>query len=72
MLKLGNAVAKCVHDAFKLLPAKSKPRTYTDGSREWVPLSGIVLSRPSTQNDVKCKDEETETVEEVLTCVSLG
>jgi len=70
MLKLGNAVAKCVHDAFRLLPAKSKPRRYPDGSREWVPLSGIVLSIPSTANDVTCKEEDS--LEEVLTCVSLG
>jgi tRNA-specific adenosine deaminase 1 len=70
MLKLGNAVTKCVHDAFRLLPAKAKPRSYPDGSREWVPLSGFVLSRPRTSKDVTCKDEDS--VEEVLTCVSLG
>jgi len=70
MLKLGNAVAKCVHDAFRLLPTKAKPRVYPDGAREWVPLSGIVLSRPRKSEDVTCNDEDP--IEEVLTCVSLG
>jgi hypothetical protein len=30
---------------FDDLPAKSKPRIHPDGSREWVPMSAIVLVR---------------------------
>jgi len=41
-------VANCVLSAFNALPAKRKPRKREDGSREWVPLSGIVLSRGTT------------------------
>ncbi|KAK3078384.1 hypothetical protein LTS18_007641 [Coniosporium uncinatum] len=38
-------VAGCVLSAFNALPAKRKPRQREDGAREWVPLSGIVLSK---------------------------
>ncbi|KAF2817621.1 uncharacterized protein BDZ99DRAFT_493398 [Mytilinidion resinicola] len=39
-----DAIAACVLAAFEALPAKRKPRPRGDGTREWVPLSGIVLS----------------------------
>lgn len=32
-----------IHQKFHSLPTKSKPRTYTNGIQEWVPLSGIVV-----------------------------
>lgn len=32
-----------IHEKFHGLPRKSKPRTFTNGSQEWVPLSGIVV-----------------------------
>ncbi|KAL2350901.1 adenosine deaminase/editase [Cryomyces antarcticus] len=38
-------VADCVLSTFASLPAKYKPRALAPGSREWVPLSGIVLSK---------------------------
>jgi len=38
-------IAECVLSRFDSLPAKRKPRDREDGGREWVPLSGIVLSR---------------------------
>jgi hypothetical protein len=40
-----DAIADCVLEAFAQLPDKRKPRLRTDGSREWVPLSGIVLAK---------------------------
>lgn len=38
-----DAIADCVLSTFDGLPDKRKPRPRNDGSREWVPLSGIVL-----------------------------
>ncbi|KAF2249097.1 hypothetical protein BU26DRAFT_427585 [Trematosphaeria pertusa] len=38
-----DAIANCVLSAFDELPEKRKPRPRGDGSREWVPLAGIVL-----------------------------
>jgi hypothetical protein len=40
-----DAIADCVLATFHQLPDKRKPRPRNDGSREWVPLSGIVLSK---------------------------
>ncbi|OCL08391.1 hypothetical protein AOQ84DRAFT_340437 [Glonium stellatum] len=40
-----DAIADCVLSTFDSLPAKRKPRQRDDGAREWVPLSGIVLSK---------------------------
>lgn len=40
-----DAIADCVLAAFDQLPAKRKPRPRHDGSKEWVPLAGIVLSK---------------------------
>ncbi|KAF2403617.1 tRNA-specific adenosine deaminase [Trichodelitschia bisporula] len=52
----GNDVARCVLRAFETLPAKRKPLPRGNGVREWVPLSGIVLTRGNGP----------------MTCVSLG
>jgi len=41
----GDAIADCVLSAFYRLPAKAKPRVHLGGSREWVPLAGIVALR---------------------------
>ncbi|KAI1519907.1 Adenosine-deaminase domain containing protein [Pyrenophora tritici-repentis] len=38
------AIADCVLEAFDRLPDKRKPRSRNDGSREWVPLAGIVTT----------------------------
>lgn len=48
MTPSADAVADCVLATFEQLPDKRKPRPRTDGSREWVPLSGIVLSQGNT------------------------
>ncbi|KAF3006591.1 hypothetical protein E8E13_007046 [Curvularia kusanoi] len=45
MTPSADAIADCVLQTFERLPDKRKPRSRSDGSREWVPLSGIVLSR---------------------------
>ncbi|KAF2101278.1 adenosine-deaminase domain-containing protein [Rhizodiscina lignyota] len=41
---LPDDIANCVLAAFEALPPKFKPRERAQGKREWVPLSGIVLS----------------------------
>ncbi|EAT80755.1 hypothetical protein SNOG_11711 [Parastagonospora nodorum SN15] len=40
-----DAIADCVLATFDQLPDKRKPRPRNDGSKEWVPLAGIVLSK---------------------------
>ncbi|KAF1958332.1 hypothetical protein CC80DRAFT_409330 [Byssothecium circinans] len=40
-----DAIADCVLDTFDKLPEKRKPRVRAEGSREWVPLAGIVLAK---------------------------
>ena len=39
-----NDIADIVLNAFRNLPVKAKPRSYPNGTREWVPLSGVVIS----------------------------
>lgn len=45
--KTGDEIASCVLETFHKLSAKRKPLQRPDGSREWVPLSGIVLAKGS-------------------------
>jgi len=45
MLSLEDRIAELVCAQFEKLPAKSKPTNSEDGTRGWVPLSGIVLLR---------------------------
>ncbi|KAI9679836.1 MAG: hypothetical protein M1817_004850 [Caeruleum heppii] len=56
MSSFEDSIAATVHRAFDALPTRCKPRPRPDGTREWVPLSGIVLARGR----------------EDLTCASLG
>ncbi|KAL9087559.1 MAG: hypothetical protein Q9159_003575 [Coniocarpon cinnabarinum] len=42
-----NYLADAVLRAFGALPNKAKPRVHPDGSREWTPLAGIVISSPA-------------------------
>jgi hypothetical protein len=44
MSKFAERVACLVLSTFNSLPQKSKPRTHPDGSREWIPMTGIVLA----------------------------
>ncbi|EEQ83761.2 tRNA-specific adenosine deaminase [Blastomyces dermatitidis ER-3] len=57
---LGSRIARLVHSHFDALPKRSKPTIHPDGSREWVPLSGIVLVTGEN------------TREEILTCVAIA
>ncbi|KNG86618.1 putative tRNA-specific adenosine deaminase [Aspergillus nomiae NRRL 13137] len=52
-------IARLVHAHFDGLPARSKPSIRPDGTREWIPMSGIVI--------VKGED----TPDEELTCVAV-
>jgi hypothetical protein len=45
MLIDANDIADCVLATFDQLPEKRKPRPRNDGSKEWVPLAGILLSK---------------------------
>ena len=36
-------IARLVHAHFDGLPARSKPSIRPDGTREWIPMSGIVI-----------------------------
>ena len=40
---LEDRVVTAIHEKFYTLPMKSKPRSFTNGIQEWVPLSGIVV-----------------------------
>lgn len=40
---LEDRVVIAIHEKFSTLPTKSKPRTSTNGTCEWVPLSGFVV-----------------------------
>jgi len=53
MIADGDNVADCVLAAFDKLPTKFKPRVYPNGSKEWVPLAGIVLSL-GTEGGLQC------------------
>jgi tRNA-specific adenosine deaminase 1 len=45
MASLEERISILALQTFDTLPTKSKPRIYPDGSREWVPMSAIVLVR---------------------------
>lgn len=69
-------VATKVLDQFALLPERSKPRIFPNGTREWTPISGVVLARgPLLQAPcLNMTDQklDRETPNEQLTCVSIG
>ncbi|KAJ6036574.1 hypothetical protein N7540_000853 [Penicillium herquei] len=56
---LPSRIASLVHDHFDALPNRSKPTIFPDGSREWVPMTGIVA--------VKGEDTPSES----LHCISI-
>ncbi|KAF7504682.1 hypothetical protein GJ744_001963 [Endocarpon pusillum] len=57
---LEERIAAVALHTFDDLPKKSKPRSHAHGSREWVPMSAVVLVR------------DANSVSEKLTCVSLA
>src|SRR3954470_8613221 len=42
---LTEQIAHLALDTFDKLPSKCRPRTMADGSREWTPMSAIILYR---------------------------
>ncbi|KAJ5713727.1 uncharacterized protein N7483_010908 [Penicillium malachiteum] len=56
---LPSRIASLVHDHFDALPNRSKPTIFPDGSREWIPMTGIVA--------VKGEDTPSES----LHCISI-
>lgn len=40
---LPSRIATLVHAHFDALPSRSKPSIFPDGSREWIPMTGIVV-----------------------------
>jgi tRNA-specific adenosine deaminase 1 len=40
---LPSRIASLVHAHFDALPTRSKPSIFPDGSREWIPMTGIVV-----------------------------
>ncbi|CAG7958275.1 unnamed protein product [Penicillium nalgiovense] len=56
---LSSRIASLVHAHFDALPTRSKPTIFPDGSREWIPMTGIVA----------VKGENTPS--ESLTCISV-
>ncbi|KAJ5973677.1 hypothetical protein N7481_010887 [Penicillium waksmanii] len=40
---LPSRIASLVHAHFDALPTRSKPSIFPDGSREWIPMTGIVI-----------------------------
>lgn len=42
---LAERIAKVVHAHFDALPARSKPILRDDGTREWIPMCGVVVVR---------------------------
>lgn len=50
---LPSRIAALVHSHFDALPSRSKPSIFPDGSREWVPMTGIVAVK-----GIYLKDQE--------------
>lgn len=40
---LPSRIASLVHAHFDALPTRSKPSIFPGGSREWIPMTGIVI-----------------------------
>lgn len=47
---LPSRIAALVHAQFNALPPRCKPTIREDGSREWIPMSGIVLVKGMSIN----------------------
>lgn len=39
---LSSRIASLVHAHFDALPTRSKPTIFPDGSKEWIPMTGLV------------------------------
>lgn len=46
---LSSRIASLVHTHFDALPARSKPNVFPDGSKEWIPMTGMVIAKGMLQ-----------------------
>ncbi|GKZ37965.1 hypothetical protein AbraIFM66950_009828 [Aspergillus brasiliensis] len=53
---LAEGIARLVHAHFESLPARSKPILRDDGTREWIPMCGVVVVRDNydTSEELTC------------------
>ncbi|KAE8149644.1 putative tRNA-specific adenosine deaminase [Aspergillus avenaceus] len=51
MTMFASHVARLVHERFEALPGRSKPCVRGDGTREWVPMVGVVVVRGESANE---------------------
>ncbi|KAF3394290.1 hypothetical protein F1880_005189 [Penicillium rolfsii] len=65
---LASRIASLVHAHFDGLPARSKPKIFPDGSREWIPMTGIVAVKDLQYNDLAIGEN---THLESLHCISV-
>ncbi|GKZ87581.1 hypothetical protein CBS63078_1186 [Aspergillus niger] len=65
---LAERIARLVHAHFDGLPARSKPILRDDGTREWIPMCGVVVVRDVSEAN---GEEEYEGGKEELTCVAV-
>jgi hypothetical protein len=80
MSTIEERIAILALDTFDGLPAKSKPRIHPGGSREWVPMSAIILALGTSSrqklregcNKLTAHRVDPNTEHEQLTCVSLA
>ena len=49
VVPLPSRIASLVHAHFDALPTRSKPTIFPDGSREWIPMTGIVAVKGMVQ-----------------------
>ncbi|CAG8044826.1 unnamed protein product [Penicillium olsonii] len=52
---LSSRIASLVHAHFDALPARSKPSVFPDGSREWIPMTGIVAVKGNSAMHIGAK-----------------
>lgn len=76
-IPLPTRIAALVHAHFDALPARYKPRTRDDGSREWIPMSGFVVvqgmsGNPASLHQRTNREEGQDTPSEALTCVAIA
>lgn len=74
MGELEDRVVESIFAKFDALPIKSKPRVSSEGSQEWVPLSGIAIVKglsPPFPGSWGIR-ELMEYIADEVTCISLG
>lgn len=76
MVALDEKIVEAVLDTFDGLPARFKPQGRGNGIQEWVPLSGIVITRGmichQSSNARISSDETLRKGDHEPTCISLA